>query len=50
MLSKTKKIALLTTGLVGALVTSSAVGVALSSCSSTTTTTDENTKYNTYIN
>lgn len=53
MLSKTKKFALLTTGLVGALVASSAVGVALSSCTTTTnnnTSTDENTKYNTYIN
>lgn len=45
MLNKTKKVAFLTSGLAGALVVSSAAGVALSSCTTTTSNTDSSDKY-----
>lgn len=45
MLNKTKKVAFLTSGLAGALVVSSAVGVALSSCTTTTSSSDTSNKY-----
>lgn len=47
MLNKTKKVAFLTSGLAGALVVSSAAGVALSSCTTTNTSnnTDSSNKY-----
>ena len=45
MLNKTKKVAFSTSGLAGALVVSSAAGVALSSCTTTTSSTDSSDKY-----